>query len=624
MGSCHSRDTLTTQSSKIAAPNLGVGFVVGCLAMNQSPQVVPYREGGAPHDGLPFPRANMTPLIALTGVASAAGLVLPLVLLGTNPSAIYRTMREGGISMWLLLLVMPVSAILVAVLSALAIRGRKIPPAAIFGFALFALPVAALGTISSQRRMFNALAGEAIEPSQKMRIAFEGTQEALAALQYGQAICAFCVGAAALGCAGIAASVDRARVTQSKSASWIAGALIPFTGILITLALAVATRSLGAAPLALLFSFVSLVLIAVVAALAARAAPALPEWHDRAEANRMLGAILTAAVGSALALWLLDRGAMVAVERLVLGACSGESVDPSQRVRILMEGREEARAFAILSAVHPVMGAAAFLPALISGSGKGKQPFSAHGIGALVLATIGALGFWGTYAYTEGLIGSVASRIHPTVYPVSLPLLADVSSLPSPRGRVIVVTKGGAPRSLTDDDYESVFTFAADKDATAASILAALPGDGGRGTSAYFVADKTVELLVASNRPVVPDPTITDPALRAMMVPEGAAVTIRATKQAAKSGSPGITFLPDGRLLIQNVAHPSAASSTVSISPTLPSDLKAALGNMSDTSEYYLNIDDTTTVGALVTVVDAFREPHSRLGPDVHVRLLRR
>ncbi len=572
---------------------------------------VPYREGGA-HGGLPFPRANMTAYVVVTALVAACGLLFPLLLLGRSASGIWTNFREGGTSMYVLLLLMPVVSIVVGVLSGLGIRGRRIPPAAIVGAALVPSLVAFLGTLSSQSQTAAVLSGESVDPSVRMRIAFEGTQEALASLQLGGAICAFALGAAAVGCAGIAASVDRARVGAPGSSAWLISLATPIVGFVASLVVMVVTRSLSASPFAFGLSLVSLLIVAVLAPLTARAAPAFRDWHDAAEQNRMLGAVIAAAVAASLALWLLDRTAMIAINRVVLGACSGESVDPSQRARILMEGRVESRAFVMLSVLHVATVLLAFAPAVVRGMSRGRSPLGAGSVITLGLCMLAALGFFGVHAHGMGVLTTTAKNLPPLTFPVALPTIPDVSPFRHPHQQVTVVDKTGAivgraPRNDEQSlEWNPWHSFAADKDAPAAAVFALVPA--ATGTMAKGQA-RSVDLVVAADNGTVDRLEGVDPDIRALMAPEATAVEVEVLLAPSLGRRPSVTFIDDTTVLVDGVE-------TLRFGIAFSKELRRAIGP--DESEVHVNIRDTTTVGALVTVISAVT---SYKAPVVHVML---
>jgi hypothetical protein len=596
---------------------------------------VPYREGGPTPTGLPFPRANMTAYIVATVIVAAAGLVMPLMLLGTKPARIFQTFKEGGWAMWLLFLLMISTPAVVAVLAGLAVRGRKVPIPAIVGAALFPALVAFAGTTLSQRSMARALELAAIvqiTPSQLLRIAFEGTPEALASLQFGAAICAFTLGAAAVGCAGIAASVDRPRTNMGKAPAagapglgWIAALALPLLGLVASLAVVVVTRSLRAAPIPFFFSVVSLLIVATMAALTARSAGAFRDFHDTAESKRMLGAVLAAAVMSALALWLLDRAAILAIQRVVFGACSGESVDASQKARILMEGKLESQAFVFLSGIHVVCALGAFVPALIAGSGKGKHPFGAAGTSALALVALGILGFVCVEARAKGYIASLAAAIHEPSYPVTLPSVKNRDTVRPARGDAVVVDKygkEGAGRATLDNDPIDTHTFAADKDALAATVFAFTVGSAK--PSYISVWETRVDLLVTPETHAELPPEI-DPEIRAMIAPESSGVSIKVDLENTDRPEeriyrvPSVIFVDEQTVLVPTRGD---RDTEVRFGPDFGPRLRAALGRPDGVGveTAYLTLLPTTKVGALVTVASSLGVHRPA---EVHVRFAR-
>jgi hypothetical protein len=575
----------------------------------------------------------MTAYIVATALVAAAGLVMPLMLLGTKPPRIFLTLKEGGGVMWLLFLLMIATPPAVAVLAGVGIRGRKIPVAAIVGVALVPALMAFAGTTLSRWSMARVLDGPEIDPNQKMRIAFEGTQESLASLQFGAAICAFSLGAAAVGCAGIAASVDRTRMNDRHAPSagpglgWIAALAIPLLGLVASLGVVVEMHSLGEAPVTVLLSVVSLLVVAALAALTARSAGAFREFHDSVESKRMLGAVLAAAVMSALALWLLDRGAILAIERLVFGACSGESVDEGQTARILMEGKHASRGFSFLSGIHVVCALGAFVPALIAGSGKGKHPFGPAGTSALALVAFGTLGFVGVEARAKGYIVSLAAVTHPPSYPVTLPSVKSGDTTSPARGYAIVVDKfgkrSGSP-TAPGDAYFETHTFAADQDALAATVFDLDRSSPATHSLFGHSVETRIDLLVAPETRAELSQEV-DPEIRAMIAPESMVVSMQVDVETTDSPEdhdrrvPSVTFVDQQTVRVKTQA---SRGIDVRFGPDFGQRLRSAFDspNGVGVETAYLTVSPTTRVGALVKVVSSLCFYRAA---DVHVRVAR-
>lgn len=154
--------------------------------------------------------------------------------------------------------------------------------------------------------------------------------------------------------------------------------------------------------------------------------------------------MIAAAVAASLALWLLDRVARLTIHRVVLGACSGDSVDPSQRARILMEGRYESRSFVMLSVVHVVTVLLAFAPAIVLGMSRGRSSLGPGGAVTLGLGVLGALGSFGVHAHGMGVLTTIGASLPPLAFPVALPTVPDLSPFRHPHQQVTVVDKTGA------------------------------------------------------------------------------------------------------------------------------------------------------------------------------------
>jgi hypothetical protein len=406
------------------------------------PAADPYREGGGDAPGLPFPRKRLvgwTALIALLGVIAVVG---PAALLNGGLPRIMRNIYEGGGSMWLLLLLEVACPILVVVLGARAIRGRTTPIAAAGGVALLPALVAFAGTLHQHAHVVDVLGSEPFDSALKLRIAFEGVSEEEASLQLGALVCAFALVAAGAAATGVLASIDRARVGARGGTTWLLSAGISFASTIAAFAYVVATKSIGSAATVFLFSIAASLGVAVLAAFATSSAAALRGWHDPVEARRVSSAIVVAALACALALFLFDRAIVVAERRLVFAAAAGESVDASQRGRILYEWLFTSRAYSVVSTIHVVGTLAAFVPALARATGKGTRPLSASAIAAAIATTIVAIAFVALPAQHVGLIRQTAKLAQEEgPLPVRVPAVDDVDRLRGNSSEVVVLRK---------------------------------------------------------------------------------------------------------------------------------------------------------------------------------------
>lgn len=370
--------------------------------------------------GLPLPRARLGVFTAAIGVLGVLAVLVPVVLLFSGgPGNGWRTFREGGPGMWLLLLLDFALPVALGVSAAFVVRGKRAPAGLFFGVAVIPLLAATLFAYLALRQLVGAVGSGLVEPGTMMRINAAGTSEALALDMFGGFItCGNAIlGSVAL--ASVVGSIDVAKAARSDApppssvfgAATVVSGVAWFVGTLIVTALRLRTVGLAAVCVVLVVA-----VLVPFAVFAARAAPVLRGWHDAIEARRAASALLVAGLCAVLAVIVLERSLEARVGAVVFGAVSGDSIDPSQRARILMELADARRWSAIAVAVHGVLGTVTFALALAGTIGPSRYPVSpstviAGSVGVFVLAAVFGLGAARTRA-TE-LIAASGKRTVP-------------------------------------------------------------------------------------------------------------------------------------------------------------------------------------------------------------------
>ncbi len=434
-----------------------------------------YREG-APAGGLPLPRKALGVLTAIVILLGVLAIGAPSVLLGVverGRAGAWRLFVDGGTSMWPLVLLGVVVPIAVAGLGVFVMRGKRVPPGLLFVAASLPFGVALLGAWQGHRRVIGAVGGEAVDPEQKARLLAEGIAETMSNDVLGGLVACGASLVAAVACAATVASIDiRIAERQSvRAGGLLAGAVAAGAWLVATLALS-ALRLRAAGPLVLLPVLVVAALVPF-ATLAARATPILRAWHDRAEARHAASSLLVAMAASLLALFALERAIDAAATSRALSAIAGESLDDSQRARILAESLVAVKLAPASYAVHAVLGVATF-GVLLARAGNPISPSSAAALllgGALLFAAhrLGDLRAAAPRALATGSVGPLD---------VTLPVAPAALSPGDPRDvrrwRVVVKKDGSgtgpaSPACREIGPWQEVF---ADRDATLAMLRA--------------------------------------------------------------------------------------------------------------------------------------------------------
>lgn len=344
-----------------------------------------YREA-APPPGLPFSRKGLGGFTFLT-CAVAASALFPFAFYFTSARGLYE-FKNGGSGMFLLLVLALLGVAAIGVLGAFTVRGKRLPTTIIA--ALPAVPVIAGALLMrhAMGRAFDALSGESVDPSMTARILAVGTSEADSLVILGCYLGAAGFGAASVALLGGAGSIDRTRSAAPAGAGWILTLVLGLVGVVGAFGARLALRATSPV---MLLTIPAMIIVTSVATIAAKNGPFVRGWHDRREANLWLASLLGAALAAAAGLVLLDMVAVFSVESLALGALSGESVDPSQKARILGGGVAAITAATACACVDGLFGFATIAVGLVSAIGRGPDGKTRSPIGGPALIALAAV-----------------------------------------------------------------------------------------------------------------------------------------------------------------------------------------------------------------------------------------
>jgi hypothetical protein len=411
-----------------------------------------YREPGV-GGGLPLPRARLVALTVIVGLLALTSILMGpglLVVVGRSLAGAWRLFRDGGGWMWLILLLDLAAPVAIAALGAFILRGRAVPAGLLFGAAALPMAVALLGAWRGQRMTVGAISGESIDPEQKARILAEGIAESMSADIFGGFVtCGVAIVAAAAASFAVA-SIDLPGASRGGPKPSSAGAIGASAAGALWL---VATIGLGfarfreAGGLVLLPVLPVLVLVPL-AVLAGRAAPILSGWHDREESRRAAGALLIAALSALLAVLALEHAIDARFLAQALGAISGETIDESQRARVLAQGLEAGRLGPVAYGLQAVLGAATFGLALAPATGWRRSPATpsaavAAAFGAALLAAAFALSHSRSAAPRVVLTPHTDRSLADVTLPVLVETFSHKGSSPG-YGSLLVLDKRGA------------------------------------------------------------------------------------------------------------------------------------------------------------------------------------
>ncbi len=455
---------------------------------------LPYREPGKA-TGLPFPRKGARAFSVVLGLLALAAICAPLALLG-NSLGVLNAIKLGGAGMWPLVLSVVVSAGVVLALGLLLVRGRRLPGAAVVSAALMPIAVAVVGEIVVHRQAAAALGDEAIEPGTRLRIAFEGMAWETNVPLYAALACALLLLGAAISAAGVAGTVDHARLSFRSGPLWLLSLTISIACMGLGLAWVVSTKAMSGGLPIFVLGLISQIVVTVLAVLVTRASVCLPGWHDADEARHIAGAMVCAALASSLCIVLVDRAVLLFVERQVWFAVSDSGVDASQRARLLHEWVVAQRTFSMVTLVHGVGTLLSFAPAIIRAQGRGTSAVSRSAIVACGLFVVTVAAFYGVTSKRPDLLRQVGmlARID-TVFNGSLPVVHDGTSLP------LATRNPQVPRFLglrTPNAPGGVNALAASGDMPVSAAVMEL------GVSVALVdeGERTLEIVVRSEVPL--------------------------------------------------------------------------------------------------------------------------
>jgi len=423
------------------------------------------------------------PLTIMIGAAALLAMVISVLLLsaiGHGPAGAWRLFRNGGWIMYLILLADVVAPILIAVLGAFVVRGKRMPAGVLFVCAAVPFALALFGAWLGQTMVLRAVSGESVDPEQRARILAEGVAEAMSTDIFGGLVACGAAIVATLAASSAAAAIDTALATRGERSSSLGAIGAGACGaVWLFAALVIGVLRLKSAGGLVMVPALPVLVIVPFAVLAGRGAAAVRGWHDRAEGSRVAGGLLVAGASALLALLALQRGIEASFTSRALEAISGESIDPSQRLRILAEAVDAGRLAPASYAVHGVLGTATFGFAIAPAIGGGKHPATPSAVLAVVLGLLllgGALLIGRERASIPRALDEAAQAWTPggVALPAIVTALSDKRS-GSAYGARLVITKDGlgeGPPSSTTAGHIAIF---ADKAATIGMVRGRLP-----------------------------------------------------------------------------------------------------------------------------------------------------
>ena len=387
-----------------------------------------YRGGGPVDAALPLPRRWLVAWLVVHVLVALIVLVGPVLAVAVGkPGSVFRAMQEGGVPAYLIVGLHPILTILSAVLGILAVRGKRIPLAALVGLAVAPVMIGLAGCAIYKSKIVGAVMGESIDPSQKLRIMAEGFSELDTLYVHGALAGGALLFLAAFAAIGSVLSVDPSRVSPPAPARPAVLGGIGAGAAVVVLAL-VGLRFLRPASPGGVEATLALVFLAAGAAaagplvtrLGALAAASHTEGDlRRARANAALPALILP-----LAVFFLDRATFALSESRVLGAISGYSVDASLRgeafARFGAAMAAASRASLVETSAAVVLLATALVLALRRRPAWGTRGATTGIVLAVVLTQAGyALSRAGTLSS----VGDEAAR-RDAAYPAELPAVA--------------------------------------------------------------------------------------------------------------------------------------------------------------------------------------------------------
>ncbi|WP_394835227.1 AgmX/PglI C-terminal domain-containing protein [Pendulispora rubella] len=360
-----------------------------------------------------LPRSGLAGWIAVYVAAVLVIWPLPLVVVAASSQVggslhFWQLFRNGGVYSYLCLGTHTITMILLGVLGASYIAGRRIPGWLLYIVALGPFFVGVAGTSVGHRATLTVLQEQAVRGFQATRIFAEGMAEARSSTILGNTMTAFALTLVALAALFRVASldgraIDLRKTRPSGAAMGMAGGVAVF-GLLAGLGLRIALKEIHTLP-------GILVLLAAVAAaiLAAFRAPLAALMDSDIVPTLLVLALST----SAAALFLASSGSSLGIASS-LHAISGESVDPVQRGAILAQGVSGAGACWTIGFVDALLLFGALLvPVLFSGAVRrdrapGALALSLAAWAVAILFPVGA-----TVAYAHAFSRDLATYARP-------------------------------------------------------------------------------------------------------------------------------------------------------------------------------------------------------------------
>ena len=299
------------------------------------------------------PSIGLTIAVIACGIALFLFLGLPLfVLYGGGPARLFQAIREGGFAALLNLGLALVLGIAMPVAAAVFLRVRSLPSVVLLIPPVMIPVISALAGAFGLARATDAISSPSVDPSQRARILAEGVSVSIHNATQGSLLAAILLGTVAL-CVAL-----RTFSRVDKPGFGLAPGLALGVGLVGTFALVPAFLLWEPLRWAGLLPWPFILLSVIVATLASmgltKAGPSDREHHRCAADFWTAGwAILGALVFVSITIWSHSL-------LLAFSAIGSESVDPSQKVRILAEAWGESRRSLLASGVYLLPAALAF------------------------------------------------------------------------------------------------------------------------------------------------------------------------------------------------------------------------------------------------------------------------
>lgn len=286
-----------------------------------------------------LPRRNALLYTGLLLPLSVSAVVAPFLLLGSGdarfaPLGLWGHFKDGGIFMWFITFAQMLFAVVLTILGALMVRGKRIPAALLFILSLGPFAIGLAGALVAHRVVLGAIEGDTIDASQKARIFAAGLSEVANLGVYGGVASAFLMFMTASIGAMSVASVDPLPLgPPPRSYVWIASTVLALAaaagGVFLRIKLGVPILVLD------LLIVAGLLAAGLFAAAPGRRLPALIAGRNDAESGPAFRFAWLTAFALAAASLFAHRAALAAGIRGPIGAISAENVTAGQRLTIL-------------------------------------------------------------------------------------------------------------------------------------------------------------------------------------------------------------------------------------------------------------------------------------------------